>query len=129
MKEVKVKIGMKNMNKISRLDAEALINEHWSKAQQEADRVGMPTNEYITERMRNYEIEYDLSNIFGGEYVVNEWCPFNGIFCKWMHHCDLSVLNSIVEENRGRGVVDGYNLDHLADYAESEIKKRFEENL
>jgi hypothetical protein len=33
-------------------------------------------------RRRNYELEEDLEETFGGEWCIAEWCPFNGRFCK-----------------------------------------------
>jgi hypothetical protein len=32
------------------------------------------------DRMRNYEIEQDLREAFGGEWIVDELCPFNGVY-------------------------------------------------
>ena len=37
-------------------------------------------------RMRNYEYEVLLSETFGGEWVIKEWCPFNGRYCAWGDH-------------------------------------------
>ena len=34
-------------------------------------------------RRRNYEIEYLLREWFGGNWVINELCPFNGEYCRW----------------------------------------------
>lgn len=34
-------------------------------------------------RYRNYEIEDLLGKWFGGKWVVNEHCPFNGKYCNW----------------------------------------------
>jgi hypothetical protein len=34
-----------------------------------------------TVRARNYELEQTLSDVFGGTWVVTDWCPFNGRFC------------------------------------------------
>lgn len=33
-------------------------------------------------RLRNYEIEERLHYIFGGEWIINEPCPFNGMYCR-----------------------------------------------
>lgn len=35
------------------------------------------------ERLRNYEIEQELEQVFGEEHVVAELCPFNGVYCTW----------------------------------------------
>lgn len=76
------------------------------------------------DRVRNYELEQDLQDRFDREYVITEWCPNNGVYCKWIHYCSESELSRIISENRGRGVVDGYNLDYLADYVERELLSR-----
>ena len=34
-------------------------------------------------RLRNYEIEMELKDHFGAEFVVWEPCPFNGVHCTW----------------------------------------------
>lgn len=31
---------------------------------------------------RNYEIERKLEAVFGMDWCVTDWCPFNGRFCK-----------------------------------------------
>lgn len=36
--------------------------------------------EYI--RLRNYELEYRLSVATGDEWVITDWCPFNGRYCR-----------------------------------------------
>lgn len=39
-----------------------------------------------TDRARNYEIEGALCGLpgaFGGEWIVDEPCPFNGTFCRY----------------------------------------------
>ena len=110
---------------ITRLEAETKINKHWETAAVECKRVNAPVPKYSIDRTRNYEIEQELKYVFKEEHVICEWCPYNGIFCKWMDNCDLEELEKIIYENRGLGVVCGYNRDYLADYAEAEIKKRF----
>lgn len=34
-------------------------------------------------RWRNYEIESALIKEFGDDWIVAEWCPFNGVYCRW----------------------------------------------
>lgn len=34
------------------------------------------------DRLRNYEIEYRLELEYDGRWVVSEWCPFDGRFCR-----------------------------------------------
>jgi len=77
---------MADVNFISRAEAEAKIMAHWKKALIFAAEVGLEV--YVPEwsKMRNYEYEHDLAQLFGGVWVINEWCPFNGKFCQWEEH-------------------------------------------
>jgi hypothetical protein len=34
-------------------------------------------------RLRNYEIEGELSDLFGEHWIVWEPCPFNAEYCAW----------------------------------------------
>lgn len=36
------------------------------------------------ERLRNYEMEWELSDVYGGEWCINSICPFDGVFCRLM---------------------------------------------
>lgn len=35
------------------------------------------------EKLRNYELEDRLEDLFGEDFCINEPCPFNGDYCKW----------------------------------------------
>jgi len=96
------------MIQISRKEAEQKINKHWEKAKRECDKVGLPYLEYDIEKRRNYEIETALMGIFGEEHVINEWCPFVWIYCKWRDHCPISELEVIAKGTIGKLEVNGY---------------------
>ena len=85
----------------------------------------LPVYSYMFDRIRNYEIEQDLLDTTCEDHVVSEWCPINGIFCKWLHHCSLSELNEVILSNYGRGSVDGVNYDYIANHAIVVKEKRF----
>jgi len=36
---------------------------------------------YDMTRRRNYELEAELNRLFGGDWCIAEWCPYNGRFC------------------------------------------------
>lgn len=58
---------------ISRTDAESVLKF-----------VGIDTTRF--HRLRNYEIEWRLAELFGGAYVITDWCPFNSRFCEVGHY-------------------------------------------
>ena len=58
-------------------------------------------------RMRNYEIEHYLDERTpDNEWVIQEWCPFNGIHCKFFEYSDKTWLLPALEAHR-REVKDG----------------------
>ena len=75
-----------------------------------------------SDRLRNYEIEYDLAELAGVDvddeelmYVVAEWCPFNGIFCAWREHAPREVLDDTIswwEEHRAELAAQGLRVDY-----------------
>ena len=71
---------------ISRRAAEEKITKHWRKVIRLADTVGLPYYLPNWERLRNYEYEGRLKRVFGGEWIINEMCPFDGRYCAWGDH-------------------------------------------
>ena len=70
---------------------------HWRLAVRGAKRVQLP---HVLPRfnvLRNYEFESLLNRVFDGEWVVSEWCPFNGIWCKWIEHAPQSELDAKIK--------------------------------
>jgi hypothetical protein len=68
------------MNFISRADAGAKWRAMMIAGN--ARHARLNPNAYDWTRLRNYEMEMDLAEEFGGEWCVTDWCPFNGRFCK-----------------------------------------------
>lgn len=58
-------------------------------------KIGRETN---YEGMRNYEMEHALEEIEGGEWIINEWCPFNGIHCGFFDVAPIKFLEQTIEE-------------------------------
>lgn len=51
-------------------------------------------------RMRNYEIENCLNeNDPGNEWVIQGWCPFNGIHCAFFEYSDKTWLLPALESH------------------------------
>lgn len=74
-------------------------------------------------RLRNYEIEHALHEETPEvEYVVGEWCPFNGIHCSFWEHADETWLEPALEAHRAE-VAAGRMRPHVIDI----IQKRLEE--
>jgi len=54
------------------------------------------------ERFRNYELEHELESqcdLEEGEIIIGEWCPFNGIYCKFF---DVAPIKALEEAKRNR---------------------------
>lgn len=52
-------------------------------------------------RMRNYELEMELEQWFGGRWSIDEPCPMNGIFC------------SYADKLQSMGVLNDYDLEGM----------------
>ena len=55
------------------------------------------------ERIRNYEFESILRSWTGlGEsdetFVINEWCPFNGVWCAWTRYMPIEEVHRIIAD-------------------------------
>lgn len=65
-------------------------------------------------RMRNYEIQGELEDLFGATWVISEWCPFNGIHTAWCHVAPRAVREKTANwwrVNRASLTADHYNVD------------------
>lgn len=87
-----------SINFISRKEAENKINQYRKKAIEVCEELKLNPPIYSIERTRNYEIEDDLVKTFGGEWVINEWCPDNWIWCAWGRHCPIEELEKLLNE-------------------------------
>jgi len=54
-------------------------------------------------RVRNYEMEVELQEVTGEEYVISEFCPFNGRFCSWMDHAPIEFLKECLQHWKAVG--------------------------
>lgn len=68
-------------HRITRAAAEALLRKHWC-ATLTPEQL-LARNEPEWDRLRNYEYEHKLEEAFGGDWTIDEICPFNGVHCKW----------------------------------------------
>jgi hypothetical protein len=67
---------------ITRAEATNRLRERFQKQRSRLDEPFQPLLlDPVYDRLRNYEFEAQLHHIFGGEWVINEPCPFNGLKC------------------------------------------------
>lgn len=77
-------------------------------------------------RLRNYEFEDRLAKRFGHEWVISEWCPFNGVWCKWVEYETAEWIRADIERLRSTPG-DEYKrmrANAAADYLESRLAER-----
>jgi hypothetical protein len=108
---------------MSRAEAKSVLLEHWGPALQIAEQVKLPVHLPRWDRLRNYELEGRLDDVFGGVHVLSEWCPFDGHFTTWRSHAPAEAFElEILKLERGsmkrmpdgvRVTADGYNADYL----------------
>lgn len=111
---------------VTRAEAKRRLLAHWKPAIVECRRVRLPFDLPGWARMRNYELEFELSDVLGGEWVISEWCPFDGIFTAWREHAPASVLRRTIRRFRrsqAAGNVEGYNWDYLVGYLQEALAK------
>jgi len=68
---------------IKRADVEDRLVEKWLEAINLANEVRLPYRLPRWSTLRNYEMEQMMQDHFGDNWIVVEWCPFNGIFCRY----------------------------------------------
>lgn len=109
------------MKFVKRADARVLLRQHWlsTKTPEQLLDICAPSAR-DWERMRNYEIEDELEREIGGEWVVSEWCPFNGVYCAWKDHCPDAILEALIveceanpERLRARGINPDARIAYL----------------
>lgn len=87
---------------ISRQNAIGKLRGMWAEQRSRLDgRFKKFLSEPGWERCRNYELETDMSEWFGGEWVISEWCPFDGVYCRWPRHIPEGELISAIERMGG----------------------------
>lgn len=70
-------------------------------------------------RIRNYEMESNLGS--PGEFIVAEWCPFNGIHCSYFEHATLKDLNTALVACK-EAIEEGWMAPHATDAIVDQIK-------
>jgi hypothetical protein len=122
---------------VGRETARALLLKHWAPALRLARRLKLPvspgTEPARWERLRNYEIEYELRRVFGRSFVISEWCPFDGIFTSWRNHAPPKVLEAEIarietcpleaKPDGCRVTPEGYVADRLIDMLRDALAK------
>jgi hypothetical protein len=102
-----------------------MIVEYQCKAIAECALVGIHIREYSIDRLRNYEIENDLNRLFSNDYVISEWCPFDGFFCDWSNYCLISELEALKsDENKVHVISVGYNWESFVGLVNAKINER-----
>ncbi len=64
---------------ILRADAKTKILAHWQPVIDLAGERRCSVHIPGWDRLRNYEYETILDRVFGGPFVIGEWCPFDGM--------------------------------------------------
>lgn len=82
------------MNLISRADAAKKIRDHWLSTYTREQLLA--EHEPDWDRLRNYELEQMLEEAFGGDWCINEWCPFNDVYCRWFDHAPPETIDQLI---------------------------------
>ena len=112
------------MNLISRADASKKIREHWLTTLTPEQLLAQ--HEPSWDRLRNYELEGDLRETFGGEWCINEWCPFDDVYCRWVNEApdsEIEEMIRLIEANAENWRARGRNHDYVIAYIRDERKK------
>lgn len=78
---------------------------------------------YTVDRLRNYEVESALFDLTGNVHFVNEFCPFNGIFCMAIYFVSKEVLEETkrrIKTNDPRTI----NIDFYVREIDKELTRR-----
>lgn len=75
-------------------------------------------------RLRNYEIESRLHSALGGEWVITEWCPFDGYFCSYRDVASIHDLRNMLRWHKERVRQGGYVADSIFDCIKERIALR-----
>lgn len=72
---------------ITRKQVEERLMEKWGEAIRVARDAGLPHRIPTWETYRNYELEALMRDNFSADddWVICEWCPYDGIFCTYRH--------------------------------------------
>ena len=80
---------------VRRSDVQMRCERKWDPAIKLALELGLPFYVPDWKSLRNYEMEEEMRDQFGDDWVVVEWCPFNGIFCRYKEVASKADLLSV----------------------------------
>ena len=86
------------VNFISREGAREKVRNHWLDTLSKEQLLAK--YEPYWDRLRNYELEYELCKCFGGEWAINELCPFDGRYCSWGYYAPEEQKAEWLREER-----------------------------
>lgn len=69
--------------------------------------------------LRNYEIEQGMASEHGGQWIVSEWCPFNGIFCAYRDVASVEDIETARRNITKHGPSKGLNVEYHLKYLET----------
>lgn len=75
----------------------------------------------IAQIIRNYEIEQRLLSQHT-KFIINEWCPFNWIYCSWADYETIECLEALARHIRETKPYE--NSEHCAKQVDQLIDKR-----
>lgn len=113
---------------VSREVGKRHLVQKWQPAITLAKEVGLPYWLPDWEVLRNHELEGKLEDNFPGDmWVVTEWCPYNGIFCRYRSCASKAVLREVQREFRELqskpGTPDA-NWSYLCGIIDKELQQR-----
>lgn len=108
---------------VTRDEARHRLMTKWAKAKAAMEEVGLDFDEPRWDALRNYELERMMEYHFGGEWVIAEWCPFDGIFCRYKEVAPAADLieakNNIAAMPENTGLNKPYLLRLLDEQLEA----------
>lgn len=111
------------MKFIKRADVKTRLIAKWKDAISLADEVGLPYCLPRWDWLKNYEMEMLMKDHFGDDWIVVEWCPFDGIFCRYRR---VASRHDLKEARRDIGAVQNpfLNKKMLFGMIDKELDKR-----
>ena len=80
---------MVDLLKIKRDEVEDLVVSEWLATMSKQELLNQIYPNFFG--MHNYELERILKETFGKEWVVDEYCPYDGKYCKFGEHLSEGV--------------------------------------
>jgi hypothetical protein len=111
---------------VTRADVQKRCMAKWAPALKLAEEVGMRGRVVLPDwdRLRNYEMEETMQEQFGDHWIVVEWCPFNGIFCRYKEVASKADLRMARENIAAVPASEGLNKPYLFGFIDEQLAKR-----